>query len=124
MVKEKLPSEVGTPTLAPISSIMGEVMLLSVTSDELSPMEVRTLADWTISPRIKSIGGIANVIVIGGDYKQYQVLADPQKLKHYGLSISDLLAKVRESNINVPGGILNEFGNQYIIKKIAQSCDI
>ncbi len=116
MVKEKLPSEVATPTLAPISSIMGEVMLLGITSDELSPMELRTLADWTISPRIKSIGGIANVIVIGGDYKQYQVLADPQKLKHFEVSLVDLLTKVRESNINVPGGILNEFGNEYIIK--------
>jgi CzcA family heavy metal efflux pump len=116
MVQEKLPLEVGTPTLAPISSIMGEVMLLAVTSEKLSPMELRTLADWTISPRIKSLGGIANVIVIGGDYKQYQVLADPQKLKHYGISLNELLQKVRESNINVPGGILNEFGNEYIIK--------
>ncbi|MFT4848366.1 MAG: Cu/Ag efflux pump CusA, partial [Sediminicola sp.] len=116
MVQEKLPLEVGTPTLAPISSIMGEVMLLAVTSEKLSPMELRTLADWTLSPRIKSLGGIANVIVIGGDYKQYQVLADPQKLKHYGISLNELLQKVRESNINVPGGILNEFGNEYIIK--------
>ncbi|MFT5513666.1 MAG: CzcA family heavy metal efflux pump, partial [Bacteroidia bacterium] len=116
MVQEKLPQEVGTPTLAPISSIMGEVMLLGITSDTLTPMELRTLADWTISPRLKSIGGIANVIVIGGDYKQYQVLADPQKLKHFDVSLDDLLEKVKESNINVPGGILNEYGNEYVIK--------
>ena len=116
MVREKLPEEVGTPTLAPISSIMGEVMLLGVTSDTMSPMEVRTLADWTISPRIKSIGGIANVIVIGGEYKQYQILADPNKLSHYGISLEELLEKVRESNFNAPGGILNEYGNEYIIK--------
>ena len=89
MVRERLPSGTGTPTMAPISSIMGEVMLLGVRSDSLSPMELRTFADWTISPRIKSIGGIANVIVIGGDYKQYQVLAHPEKLKYYGLSLRE-----------------------------------
>lgn len=116
MVRENLPSGVGTPTMAPISSIMGEVMLLGVRSDSLSSMELRTLADWTIRPRIKSIGGIANVIVIGGDYKQYQVLANPEKLKYYDVSLGELLEKVKESNVNAPGGFLNEYGNQYIIK--------
>ena len=116
MVRERLPSGTGTPTMAPISSIMGEVMLLAVRSDSLSPMELRTFADWTISPRIKSIGGIANVIVIGGDYKQYQVLAHPEKLKYYGLSLSQLLEKVQQSNVNAPGGFLNQHGNQYLIK--------
>ncbi|MEQ9221224.1 MAG: efflux RND transporter permease subunit [Cyclobacteriaceae bacterium] len=116
MVRENLPSGVGSPTMAPISSIMGEVMLLGVRSDSLSPMELRTLADWMIRPRIKSIGGIANVIVIGGDYKQYQVLAHPEKLKYYNVSLDDLLEKVQESNVNAPGGFLNEYGNQYIIK--------
>ncbi len=116
MVRENLPSGVGSPTMAPISSIMGEVMLLGVRSDSLSPMELRTLADWTIRPRIKSIGGIANVIVIGGDYKQYQVLANPEKLKFYDVSLGELLEKVQESNVNAPGGFLNEHGNQYIIK--------
>jgi len=116
MVRENLPSDVGSPTMAPISSIMGEVMLLGVSSDSLSSMELRTLADWTIRPRIKSIGGIANVIVIGGDYKQYQVSANPEKLKYYDVSLGELLEKVQESNVNAPGGFLNEYGNQYIIK--------
>ncbi|MEQ9219921.1 MAG: efflux RND transporter permease subunit [Cyclobacteriaceae bacterium] len=116
MVSENLPTGVGTPTMAPISSIMGEIMLLGVRSDSLSPMELRTLADWTIRPRIKSIGGIANVIVIGGDYKQYQVLANPEKLKFYDVSLGELLEKVRESNVNAPGGFLSKYGNQYIIK--------
>lgn len=116
VIRENLPEGVGTPTMAPISSIMGEVMLLGITSDNLSPMELRTLSDWTIRPRIKSIGGIANVIVIGGDFKQYQVNANPQKLKHYGISIEELLEKVRESSMNAPGGFLNQHGNQYIIK--------
>lgn len=116
MVRENLPNGVGTPTLAPISSIMGEVMLLGVTSDRLSPMELRTWSDWTIRPRIKSISGIANVMVIGGDYKQYQVFAHPEKLKYYNVSLGELLKKVQESNVNAPGGFLNEYGNQYIIK--------
>lgn len=116
MVRENLPSGVGTPTMAPISSIMGEVMLLGITSDSLSPMELRTLADWTIRPRIKSIGGIANVIVIGGDYKQYQVLVNPEKLKYYNLNLHEVYAKVEETNMNASGGFLNEYGNQYIIK--------
>lgn len=116
MVRENLPAGVQTPTMAPISSIMGEIMLLAVTSDSLSPMELRTLSDWTIRPRIKSIGGIANVIVIGGDYKQYQVFANPEKLKYYNVSLGELLDKVRESNMNAPGGFINQYGNQYIIK--------
>lgn len=115
-VQEILPEGVGTPTMAPISSIMGEIMLLGVHSDTLSPMELRTLADWTIRPRIKSIGGIANVIVIGGDYKQYQVLANPEKLKYYGVGLGELFEKVKESNQNAPGGFVNEYGNQYLIK--------
>lgn len=116
MVRENLPEGVGSPTMAPIASIMGEIMLLGVRSDSLSPMELRTLSDWTIRPRIKSIGGIANAIVIGGDYKQYQVFANPEKLKYYDVSLAELLEKVRESNTNAPGGVLNQYGNQYIIK--------
>ncbi|MDT0689919.1 efflux RND transporter permease subunit [Salegentibacter sp. F188] len=116
MVRENLPGGVGAPTMAPISSIMGEVMLLGVTSDSLSPMELRTLSDWQIRPRIKAIGGIANVVVIGGDYKQYQVFADPAKMKYYDVSLAELTEKVQEANMNAPGGFLNQYGNQYIIK--------
>ncbi len=116
MVRENLPTGVGTPTMAPISSIMGEIMLLGVTSDSLSQMELRTLSDWTIRPMIKSIGGIANVIVIGGDYKQYQVFAHPEKLKYYNITLGDLLKKVQEANVNVSGGFINQHGNQYLIK--------
>jgi CzcA family heavy metal efflux pump len=116
MVRENLPSGIGAPTMAPISSIMGEIMLLGVTSDSLSPMELRTLSDWTIRPRLKAIGGIANVIVIGGDYKQYQVFGHPEKLKYYDVSLSELVEKVKEANVNAPGGFFNQHGNQYIIK--------
>jgi CzcA family heavy metal efflux pump len=102
--------------MAPISSIMGEVMLLALSSDSLSPMELRTLADWTIRPRIKALGGIANVVVIGGDFKEYQVLADPQKMQFYDVSLAELLEATRQSNTNAPGGIINQYGNQYIVK--------
>jgi CzcA family heavy metal efflux pump len=116
LVRENLPSGAGTPTMAPISSIMGEVMLLGIRSDSLSPMELRTLSDWTIRPRIKSIEGIANVVVIGGDFKQYQVFANPEKLKYYDLSLQELYEKVKESNISSTGGFINQYGNRYIIK--------
>ena len=124
LVIENLPDEVGTPILTPISSIMGEIMLLGVTSDSLSLMEVRTISDWIISPRLKSIGGIANVIVIGGEFKQYQVLAHPEKLKYFGVSLAELTEKVREANVNVPGGFFNQYGNQYVIKGSGRSYEI
>jgi Cu/Ag efflux pump CusA len=101
MVQEVLPEGVSTPTMAPISSIMGEIMLLGIRSDSLTSMELRTLADWTIRPRIKSIGGIANVVVIGGDYKQYQVLANPEKLKYYEIGLEELYQKVKEMHLLV-----------------------
>lgn len=115
-VRENLPDEVGDPTLAPISSIMGEVMLLGLRSDSLSPMELRTLADWTIRPQLKSLGGIANVIVIGGEFKQFQVIADPARLMHYDVSLEELTQAVKVANVSTSGGFFNEFGNQYYIK--------
>ena len=115
-VQENLPNGVGTPVMAPISSIMGEIMLLGITSDSLSPMELRIISDWTIRPRLKSIAGIANIVVIGGEFKEFQVLANPDKLQFYNISLDELFNKVMESNVNSSGGILNEFGKQYIIK--------
>ncbi|MCT4665359.1 MAG: efflux RND transporter permease subunit [Flavobacteriales bacterium] len=124
LVEENLPEDIGTPTMGPISSIMGEVMTVGVSSDSINPKELRTIADWVIRPRIKSIPGIANVIVLGGELKQYQVLVDPAKLMHYKIGISEVLQKVKESSKNAPGGILNEFGNEYIIKGTGRIYDI
>ena len=87
-------------------------------------MEIRTIADWVISPRLKSVGGIANVIVIGGDFKQYQVLVNPEKLKYHGVALGDFTEKVQESNMNVPGGFFNQYGNQYVIKGSGRSYTI
>jgi CzcA family heavy metal efflux pump len=115
-IREKLPQGVGEPTLAPVSSIMGEIMLLSVTSDTIPPMELRTIADWEIRPRIKAISGIANVVVIGGEYKQYQILASPSKLDYYNVSLHELEVAGQKSNASATGGFYTEFGNRYVIK--------
>ena len=120
-ITEKLPQGVGNPTLAPQSSIMGEIMLISLSSDTTSPMDLRTIADWNIRPRLLATGGVSNVIVIGGEYKQYQILASPQKMKYYNITLSELLKASEESNLNSSGGFLNEFGNEYIIRGIGRS---
>jgi len=115
-IKETLPDNVGDPTMAPLSSIMGEIMLLSVTSDSLSPMELRTIADWDIAPRIKAISGISNVISLGGEFKQYQIQASPLKMDYYGVSLRKLEDAAANANLNATGGFYSERGNQYVIK--------
>ncbi len=116
LASERLPIEVGEPLLAPISSIMGEVMLMGLQSDSISPMEIRTVADWEIVPRIKSVSGVAHVIAIGGEFKQYQVLADPLKMKHFNVTLKELQMAVANTNHNGNGGFINQYGNQYLIK--------
>lgn len=121
LIGEKLPTGVGKPTLAPQSSIMGEVMLIALTADSTSQMDLRTIADWTIRPRLLATGGVAQVIVIGGEFKQYQVLASPAKMKHYDASLQELLKASEEANGNSSGGFLNQYGNEYIIKGIGRT---
>ncbi len=121
VIGEKLPNGVGNPTLAPQSSIMGEIMLISLTADSTNQMDLRTIADWTIRPRLLATGGVAQVIVIGGEYKQYQVLASPTKMKHYNVSLPELLKASEEANGNSSGGFINQYGNEYIIKGIGRT---
>ena len=99
-VSERLPEGVGNPTLAPQSSIMGEIMLISLTADSTSLMDIRTIADWNLRPRLLSTPGVANVVVIGGEYKQYSVQANPSLMKHYGVSLDELLEACQSSNQN------------------------
>jgi len=120
-IVEKLPEGVGNPTLAPQSSIMGEIMLLSLSSDSTSSMDLRTIADWNIRPRLLATGGVSQVIVIGGEYKQYQILASPQKMKYYNISLTELLKASKESNLNASGGFMNEYGSEYIIRGIGRT---
>lgn len=123
-VAESLPQGVGSPTLAPQSSIMGEIMLISVTGDSTSQMDLRTLADWSIRPRLLATGGVSQVVVIGGEYKQYQVLASPQKMKFYNVSLQDLLQAAGEANQNASGGFMQEYGNEYIVRGIGRTSNV
>ncbi len=116
-----LPAGVGNPTLAPQASIMGEIMLIAVTSDSSNFMETRTVADWNIRPRLLSTAGVANVVVIGGEYKQYQVLADPVKMKHFGVTLNELLQACESSNQNASGGFINDHGNEYIVRGMVRT---
>lgn len=115
-ITERLPVNIGTPTLAPVSSIMGEIMLISVSSDSVSPMELRTVSDWNIRQQLLAINGVSQVVVIGGGYKQYQILASPDKLKYYGVTLAELEEAARAANLNASGGVINEYGNQYVIR--------
>ncbi|PDP58917.1 CusA/CzcA family heavy metal efflux RND transporter [Porphyromonas gingivalis] len=115
VVGADLPDNVGKPTLGPQSSILGEVMIIGLTADSTSLQDLRTLADWTIRPRLLSIGGVAQVTVLGGDIKEYQILLNPERMKHYGITLAEVRAAVDQMNRNASGGVLYEYGNEYII---------
>lgn len=125
---ESLPKSVGKPTLGPQSSILGEMMIIGLTIDEgnesLSMLDVREIADWIIRPRLLSISGVANVAVMGGDEKEYQVLLHPEKLRHHSVSVQEILDAVQEMNQNVAGGTLYEYGNEYLIRGVLSTKDV
>lgn len=115
---DALPSTVGQPTLGPQSSILGEMMIIGLTADSTSLQDLRTIADWTIRPRLLSTGGVAQVAVIGGDIKEYQILLDPARMKHYKIALDEILPVLENMNQNSTGGILYEYGNEYIIQGV------
>ena len=116
IVAEELPDNVNKPTLGPQSSILGELMIIGLTADSTSMLDLRTLADWTIRPRLLSTGGVAQVAVLGGDVKEYQILIDPARMRHYGVTIDEVLAATRDMNVNTNGGVLYEHSNEYIVR--------
>lgn len=118
IVTDDLPQNVGRPTMGPQSSILGEMMIIGLTSDTTSLLDVRTMADWTIRPRLLSTGGVAQVAVIGGDIKEYQILLDPARMKHYGVGMDQVLLVCRQMNQNANGGVLYEYSNEYIIRGV------
>ena len=123
IVSESLPPNVGRPTLGPQSSILGEMLIVGLTADSTSMIDLRTLADWTIRPRLLSTGGVAQVAVLGGDIKEYQIQLDSERMRHYGISLSEVLAATRGMNINANGGVLYEYGNEYIVRGLLSTTD-
>ena len=123
-IGEGLPVGVGSPTLAPQSSIMGEILLIGLTSDSISQMDLRTIAEWTIRPALLATGGVSQVTVIGGDFKQYQILLSPSKMKSYNVSLTELMETCNGMNNNATGGVMYEYGNEYIIRGLARTSDL
>lgn len=113
----QLPSNVGSPTLGPQSSILGEVLIIGLTSDgDTSLEQLRTIADWTIRPQLLATGGVAQVSVLGGDIKEYQILLDPDRMRRFGITLDDVLSATGDMNRNAAGGVLYEYSNEYIIR--------
>ena len=115
-INDQLPPGAGTPTLGPQSSILGEIMIIGITADTTSMSDIRSLADRVIRPRLLSIGGVSQVAVIGGDIKEYQIQIMPERMRHYNISLTEIMECVEGINNNATGGVLYEYGNEYIIK--------
>lgn len=116
-----LPKDVEAPVLAPQTSIMGEIMLVAITTDTLSMFELRTLADKQIKQRLLSVTGVSQVVIMGGNPKQFQILADPFKMKYYHVSLEELIEAGNETNSNASGGMINEYGQEYIVRATGRS---
>ena len=115
-LSETLPANVNTPVLGPQSSILGEMMIIGLTADSTSLLDLRTIAERVIRPRLLAMGGVSQVAVIGGDVKEYQIKLLPDKMKYFDVSLSELLESLENLNDNASGGVIYEYGNEYIIK--------
>lgn len=120
----QMPSGISQPMLAPQSSVMGEIFFVGIQSDSTSLMDLRTIADWNIKPLILATGGVSQVTVIGGDFKQYQVQADLNRMNYFNVSMSELTEACKNISANSTGGVLREFGNEYVVRGIARTSDI
>ena len=123
-VSGSLPDNVSQPVLGPQSSILGEVLIVGLTADSTSMLDLRTIADWTVRPRLLSTGGVAQVAVLGGDIKEYQILIHPDRMKHYGVSLSEVMAATRGMNQNTSGGVIYQYGNEYIVRGLVSENDV
>lgn len=118
---ETLPAGIDKPVIAPQTSLLGEMMIIALESDSLTPMELRTMADWVVSPRLLSVGGVAQVNVIGGDIKEYQILADPYRMDFHRVTMNELISTSQEINMNTSGSFINQYGTKYIVRGIAKT---
>jgi len=130
-IAEQMPAGVGAPVLGPQSSVLGEALIVSLTSQPSTLnsqpstlQDLRTLADWVIRPRLLSTGGVAQVSVIGGDIKEYQIRLDPGRMKHFGVTLDEVMTATRDMNRNTNGGVIYEYGNEYIVRGITSTNDI
>jgi len=118
-----LPKSIEAPILAPQTSIMGEIMLVSLTSDSLSMFDLRTMADKQVRQRLLSVTGVAQIVVMGGLPKQYQVLADPYRMKYHNVTLNELTDAADNTNSNASGGFINQYGQEYIVRATGRSKD-
>ena len=127
---EQLPEGI-TPVLAPQSSVMGEILFVGLQIDDsaqvsnpTSQQELRTIAEWVVKPAILGTGGVSQVTIIGGDYKQYQILADPIRMQAYGVTMADIEAVGSNVSANSTGGVIRDFGNEYALRGMGRTCDV
>lgn len=120
---ETLPEGI-SPVMAPQSSVMGEILFIGLQADSTSMADLRTLAEWVVKPAILATGGVSQVTIIGGDLRQYQVVANPQQMNVYGVTMADLEAVCRSLGSNSTGGVIRQFGNEYALRGMARTCDI
>lgn len=130
-IGESLPDGIGSPTIGPQSSILGELLIVGLTVDDskaqgttTSMLDLRTLADWTLRPRLLSTGGVAQVAVLGGDIREYQILFDPGRMRHYGVSLRELMEVTRGMNRNVNGGVIYQYGSEYIVRGVVSTANV
>lgn len=123
-VTSQMPFGVGQPTLAPQSSVMGEIFFIGIQADSTSMMELRTFAEWNVKPQLLATGGVSQVTIIGGDYKQYQVLANPMLMKYYNVTMDELAEVCRGISQNSSGSPVREYGNEYAVRGIARTYDV
>jgi CzcA family heavy metal efflux pump len=123
-VSSLMPLGVGQPMLAPQSSIMGEIFFVGLQADSTSMMDLRTIAEWNVKPLILATGGVSQVTIIGGDYKQYQILADPQKMKYYDVSLMELADVSKGISNNSSGSAIRQYGNEFVVRGIARTADL
>lgn len=119
LAKEKLPNDI-TPIMGPIGSLMGQIQQIAMTSDSptIDPMKLRDLAEWTLRPRLMTIPGVSQVIVIGGGLKQYQILVSAEKLNQYQLTIENLDQQLKYISQNTTGGFIENSGLEYLVRNI------
>ncbi|MDR2937005.1 MAG: CusA/CzcA family heavy metal efflux RND transporter [Rikenellaceae bacterium] len=124
-IAEQMPQGVSAPMLAPQSSLLGEIYAFTVTADSTtSAMDLRTLVEWSIRPRLLALGGVAQISYLGGEEREYFVKPNPDKMKHFGVTLDEVIKTVDGNNINASGGVLNEYGNEYVVRGMGRSSSI